>query len=122
MKKVIPIPHLAYTVFVIYDENAEKLHKLALKYDKDITLDYVQDTTAFVIPSIGSSCIAFRVDPEEHTTTAAHEVIHVIQNICIDRHINFTKETEHMGYLMQYILAKVIGVDIFDDKLIETTP
>lgn len=39
----------------------------------------------------------------------AHEVIHVLGEICIDRHITFTNEKEHMGYLMQYILGRIIG-------------
>jgi hypothetical protein len=39
----------------------------------------------------------------------AHEVTHVLQQICAVRSIDFVRETEHMGYLMQYLVGKILG-------------
>lgn len=39
----------------------------------------------------------------------AHELIHVLQFICLDRNINFTLEQEHIGYLMGYLMAQILG-------------
>ena len=39
----------------------------------------------------------------------SHELIHVLQNICQDRDMEFTREVEHMGYLMHYLMSKIRG-------------
>jgi hypothetical protein len=39
----------------------------------------------------------------------AHEMVHVLQYICADRHINFTDEFEHMAYIMQHLMGEVFG-------------
>lgn len=39
----------------------------------------------------------------------AHEVTHVLQHICSVRHIDFIHETEHMGYLSQYLVQRILG-------------
>lgn len=39
----------------------------------------------------------------------AHELIHVLQNIAEDRNIDFLKEGEHMGYLMQWLHGEIMG-------------
>lgn len=41
----------------------------------------------------------------------AHEVTHVLQHICSVRHINFIHETEHMGYLSQYLVGQILGYE-----------
>lgn len=47
----------------------------------------------------------------------AHEVIHVLQNICEARKMNFLIEKEHMAYLMQFILNKITGYSYSKEKL-----
>lgn len=50
--------------------------------------------------------------PEKNTPTdIAHELIHVLQNICASRNMEFTEETEHMGYLMQWLMGKILGYE-----------
>lgn len=39
---------------------------------------------------------------------AAHEVTHVLQHICAVRYIDFIRETEHMGYLSQYLVMRIL--------------
>lgn len=39
----------------------------------------------------------------------AHELVHVLQFICLDRNISFTQEQEHMGYIMHYLMGRVLG-------------
>lgn len=50
--------------------------------------------------------------PEKNTPTdIAHELIHILQNICLNRNIDFSTETEHMGYLMQWLMGKILGYE-----------
>lgn len=46
----------------------------------------------------------------------AHEVVHILQNICADRDMNFIIESEHMAYLMQYILGELLGYEWIPTK------
>lgn len=41
--------------------------------------------------------------------TVAHELVHVLQHLCDVRHMGFTAEDEHMGYLMQYLMGRILG-------------
>lgn len=41
----------------------------------------------------------------------AHELVHVLQFICLNRNINFTLEHEHMGYIMHYLMGKIQGYE-----------
>jgi ribosome biogenesis protein Nip4 len=41
----------------------------------------------------------------------AHELMHVIKNICKCRMMSIEKESEHLAYLMQYMLAKITGYE-----------
>lgn len=41
----------------------------------------------------------------------AHEITHVLQHICSVRHIEFVRETEHMGYLVQYLVGRILGYE-----------
>lgn len=40
---------------------------------------------------------------------AAHEFVHVLRFICIDRHMLFDDESEHMAYIMQYLMGRVFN-------------
>lgn len=41
----------------------------------------------------------------------AHEIMHVLRHICDDYQMNFIKESEHMAYLMQYLLGTAFGYE-----------
>lgn len=41
----------------------------------------------------------------------AHEIVHLLRFICIDFNMQFEHESEHMAYLMQYILGKAYGCE-----------
>ncbi len=43
--------------------------------------------------------------------TVAHELIHVLQYISDAKGIDFVHEQEHFGYLMQYLLGKILGYE-----------
>ena len=43
--------------------------------------------------------------------TVAHEFVHVLQNICKDRHMNFEDEIEHMAYIMQYLMGRAFNLE-----------
>jgi len=47
--------------------------------------------------------------PIKDQAQLAHEVLHVLQWICIDRNISFTEEKEHMGYIMQFLMNEITG-------------
>lgn len=40
----------------------------------------------------------------------AHELVHVLRHICIDRHMLFDDEAEHMAYIMQYLMGQALGL------------
>lgn len=42
-------------------------------------------------------------------STVAHELVHVLQFICLDRHMDFILEQEHMAYIMQYLMMTIGG-------------
>lgn len=44
--------------------------------------------------------------------TVCHELVHVLQNICRDKRITFINEEEHMAYIMQYLLAEIMGYEL----------
>jgi hypothetical protein len=39
----------------------------------------------------------------------AHEFVHALRFICIDRHMLFDDESEHMAYIMQYLMGQVFN-------------
>ena len=45
--------------------------------------------------------------------TVAHEFVHVLQNICKDRYMNFDDEIEHMAYIMQYLMGRAFNLEWF---------
>ena len=39
-----------------------------------------------------------------------HEIVHVLQNIAIQKNIDFKQETEHFGYMYQYIISSFLDM------------
>ena len=98
----IEIPHLAYKVKVVLDPKefyGEYHNSLMLAEDTGRSL-----ATIYLRKPIPKT--------RKIIPTVAHEVMHVIQYICRNRTIKMEKESEHMGYLMQYILANILGYTI----------
>lgn len=88
----INIPHLNYSIQVIY-----KPHK------ESNGLPCCERVNK-------SKCILWI--PEKYknlVTLIAHETMHVLQFIAEDRGIDMIREQEHMAYLMQYIMAELLG-------------
>ena len=46
-----------------------------------------------------------------NSSILAHEVLHAIQFMCESRLIDMIKEREHVGYLMSYIMNKILGYE-----------
>ena len=40
-----------------------------------------------------------------------HEIVHVLQNIAMQKNIDFKTETEHFGYMYQYIMASFLDME-----------
>jgi hypothetical protein len=90
----IYIPHLHYTI---------KVNFKATKYLNSVGLE------ACVLYNKNNLVLCLRREPKPiDFPTVAHEVLHLIQYICRDRNINMTEEIEHCGYLMQFILNKIL--------------
>lgn len=47
---------------------------------------------------------------KETPSGLAHELVHVLRHICIDRHMLFDDECEHMAYIMQYLMGQAVGL------------
>lgn len=93
MKKIY-LPHIHYTVHV----KQFQPHK-----DLENALAYVQNNGP-------NNCTLF-IDLKQKIVPAdlAHELVHVLQFICLARNINFTLEQEHMGYIMHYLMGRIMG-------------
>ena len=46
---------------------------------------------------------------DQSPSEVSHELIHVLQYICVDRYMEFDGEFEHMAYTMQYLMGRVLG-------------
>lgn len=46
----------------------------------------------------------------------AHEIMHVLRNICLDFHMDHDNENEHMAYLMQWLLGTAFNCEWIPDK------
>lgn len=93
VKKDIYLPHVHYWVKI----------RPFTKAPPDI-----QGAFAYVHRESNNISIVF-IKKRCDTPTIAHELVHVLQNICRARNIDFATETEHMGYLMGYLMGKVLG-------------
>lgn len=92
MVKKIIIPHLGYRINV-------------KKFKPSPTLE---NAIAWVHSINSNECdIYLQGTSKQYYATIAHEVVHILQFICLNRNIDFTLEHEHMGYLMQYILNEI---------------
>lgn len=96
----IYLPHIHYTVMV-------KARSLAPEKLTDVALT-VRETAN------RSTVYIDKPTKLSHMGLLAHELTHVLQNICRDRHMEFTYECEHMGYLMQLMMGKVLGLSYED--------
>lgn len=47
----------------------------------------------------------------KNVSTLSHEVLHAIQNLCRDRHINMAEEKENIGYMMNYCMNRILGYE-----------
>lgn len=93
MPKKIYLPHIHYTLHI----------KQIGKLPEGLSYAY-----AYVKRNDKNSCTLY-LDQKRKVIHAdvAHELIHVMQFICLDRNIDFCTETEHMGYIMHYLLAQL---------------
>lgn len=89
----IYLPHINYTIVVRGRESypgTEDGIWLCEKSDVDTSTLYVKVPNA----------------PHEYGMLA-HEIVHVIQNICEDRKMSLLDEKESMAYTMQYLMNTI---------------
>lgn len=95
VRKDIFIPHLNYVVKVRqFKTPPEDCHH---------SLAYVQ--------SHGQHGCTLYIDLKKSCSPMdlAHEIVHILQFICMWRNIDFKIEQEHMGYLMQWLMGEIVG-------------
>ena len=90
MRKTVRVPHLGFAVFVRPRPKNSKSYAHVL-YSKD-----------------GFSCQLFLPDVPSYSAVA-HECVHILQAICEKYNIDFTREDEHLGYIMQYLMQEICG-------------
>jgi hypothetical protein len=91
----IPIPHMGYKV--MYGVNPKEFSDR-----QEISMMFAEDTNK------NQATIIFRHTPKDIESGAvAHEILHALQFMCRRRNIVMEAETEHMGYLMQYIFKEI---------------
>lgn len=89
----IKIPHINYVV-VIEDKR---------KDDRPQSYAY----TKRVYEGESLICIPLPIG-RARASRLMHEIIHVLQNICHDRMIDFYEEAEHTAYIGDYLFQEII--------------
>lgn len=93
--KTVYIPHLNYTVrFRPFKKPPPA----------------IRNARAWIRRDDANGCTIY-VGPRETPSQIAHELVHTLRYICIDRHMDFEDEDEHMAYLMQYLMGQALGYE-----------
>jgi hypothetical protein len=90
---IIKIPHLNYVV-VVEDKKKE---------DRPNAYAYCER----VFDGESRICIPLPVGMKR-SSRLLHEIIHVLQNICHDRNIDFYEEAEHTAYIGDWLFQEII--------------
>jgi len=95
--KTILIPHLHYKVFI----------------KKPTKEKPFENAVAWVESNGFYSCTLYINQPikQKDIPTLAHELVHVLQFIALERNIDFKLEHEHFGYLMNYMMNIILGYE-----------
>lgn len=88
----VRIPHLKYTVRFV-----------PLRRDKDDPPTMTAQVKRYDFEA--HICLPPRVS----VTTLAHEITHVLRLIVETYHMDYLRESEHMAYLMGFLMEKAIG-------------
>lgn len=93
MEKDIYLPHIHYKILV-------------RPFKKDAR---VPNALAYTEHNKNGVCTLYLPKGKQMPGDIAHELVHVLQFICLDRDIRFEVEQEHMGYIMHYLMGQVFG-------------
>lgn len=96
----IKINHIGYTVTIKKRQDFLKSERYDSSFDRCPCVCERADS---------NNSIIYIDNPKKNIVSLAHEVLHVIQYICSDRHIDFIDEKEHCAYMLHYILNTIIG-------------
>jgi len=100
---IIEVPHLAYQIK--YGINTTDPYWME---DRHVKM-FAENTNRH------TASIFFKKQPKmENVFIVAHEVMHCLQYMCRNRNIDMARESEHMAYLMQYILGHIMGYRKYD--------
>lgn len=101
------IPHLDYTVRLLDTSKAKGEARHFLKQVYGVTWKKDLSESVIYLPL-----------PLKHGdwATLGHEIVHVLQNICQSKGIQFENETEHTAYLFQYIFNTFTGYEAYTIK------
>lgn len=92
---VIELPHLNYSIFYgVLKKEFTGRHEKSLAITENSNKN--------------SATILFKKKPTDlEAGMVAHEIVHALQFMCRRRNIVMEDETEHMGYLMQFIFNEI---------------
>lgn len=98
--KKIYLPHLNYTLYVRHFKGHPDGTPNAKAYTERIS-----DHSSAIYLSRGDT-----------PCSVAHELIHVLQFLSGSKGIDFVREQEHFGYMMQYLMGQVLGYEWYTPK------
>ena len=94
------IPHIHYTVNLVEIKKSKGNIKNFLSVYENATERIDKNT----------SNIYFNLPIKRRDlSTLAHELVHVLQNICGDRNISFTREEENTAYILHFLMNEFTG-------------
>lgn len=100
--KTISIPHLFFTVYLKDMSELKGIEKKGAAYtcqlgEEDAAVIFVDNIEEFL-------------KVKENISIISHEIIHVLQMICEIYDMDFRQESEHMAYLMTYLLVEIFNL------------
>ncbi len=94
MKKDIYLPHIHYTVKIREFKSPPK---------------EISNAQAYTEHDKNGQCTVYLPKGKQEAGDVAHELIHILQFMCLDRNMRFELEQEHMGYMMHYLMGCVFN-------------
>ena len=104
--KIVEVPHLKFRVY--FCDFTDKPSGIdGGGYFQVMNEDFHK--TGFIMSvSVFIEDIENSVKKVKYIPAIAHELTHVLQAICEQYQMNFLKESEHMAYLMYYLLDELL--------------
>lgn len=96
-KKIIKIPHLPNLNIIVYKKEKGDLDEAGAYSQRMCAEEY-------------NITLKLPIKGPKTASDLVHEIIHILQYICEDWHMNFINEREHLAYIAGYIFDEICDI------------